>query len=179
MLAAARAVGTPLLDGVMPMPLPAWNGAFDPLYPPGDQWYWRGDFVNEITDAAIDIARRVRAEAADVAVDDAPLSDRRRGRAGRCPTRRRGPTATRMDGVFVGVDPDPANADADQGLDGRYWEALHPYSMGGAYVNFMMDEGQERVQATYGDELRAPRRDQGEVRPGNLFHVNQNIRPAS
>ena len=60
-------------------------------------------------------------------------------------------------GVFAGVDPDPANADAIKAWTIEYLEALHPYSMGGSYVNFMMDEGQERVQATYGVELRAPR----------------------
>lgn len=56
-------------------------------------------------------------------------------------------------GVIAGVDPDPANAgklrDWCVGYWG-YWEAQHPYSAGGAYVNFMMDESQERVQATYG-----------------------------
>ena len=45
-----------------------------------------------------------------------------------------------------------------------YFEALHPYSAGGAYVNMMMDEGQERVRASYG-ELRPPRAHQGSVRP--------------
>ena len=68
--------------------------------------------------------------------------------------------------VSAGVDPDPANADAIRAWTIDYFEALHPYSMGGSYVNFMMEEGQERVQATYGSELRATRRDQGEVRPG-------------
>src|SRR3989440_577582 len=37
-----------LLDGVQPMPLPALQSAFDELYPPRDQWYWRADFVEEI-----------------------------------------------------------------------------------------------------------------------------------
>ena len=49
--------------------------------------------------------------------------------------------------VIVGVDPDPANADKITEWCKDYWDALHPYSAGGAYVNFMMDEGQERVQA--------------------------------
>ena len=53
--------------------------------------------------------------------------------------------------VIVGVDPDPANADAIRDWCVGYWDATHPYSAGGAYVNFMMDEGQERVQATYRD----------------------------
>ena len=53
--------------------------------------------------------------------------------------------------VFAGVDPDPANVDAIREWRVDYQEALHPYSAGGAYVNMMMDEGQERVRASYGD----------------------------
>lgn len=60
----------------------------------------------------------------------------------------------------------------------EYHDALHPYSMGGAYVNFMMEEGQERVQATYRDHYRRLARVKAAYDPTNLFHVNQNITPA-
>ena len=53
-----EALPEPLLHGVQPMPHPALQGAFDALYPPGDQWYWRADFVNEIPDAAVDLHAR-------------------------------------------------------------------------------------------------------------------------
>ena len=59
-----------------------------------------------------------------------------------------------------------------------YWEATHPYSAGGAYVNFMMDEGQERVQATYGANYDRLTKVKAAYDPDNTFHVNQNIRPA-
>ena len=78
---------------------------------------------------------------------------------------------------MVGVDPDPASAELLRSWTVDYWDALHPFSAGGAYVNFMMDEGQERVRATYGhnyDRLAAVKRTYD---PHNLFHVNQNIRP--
>jgi FAD/FMN-containing dehydrogenase len=51
------------------------------------------------------------------------------------------------------------------------------YSEGGAYVNFMMDEGQERVRATYRDNYERLARIKGHYDPRNLFRVNQNIRP--
>ena len=51
--------------------------------------------------------------------------------------------------MIVGVDPDPANAGVMRDWTVDYWEATHPYSAGGAYVNMMMDEGQERVRASY------------------------------
>ena len=58
--AAARDAARPLLHGVGPMPHPALQGAFDALYPPGDQWYWRADFVKEIPDEAIADPRALR-----------------------------------------------------------------------------------------------------------------------
>jgi len=53
--------------------------------------------------------------------------------------------------VIVGVDPDPANNPKIISWTKEYWDALHPYSAGGAYVNFMMDEGEDRIKATYRD----------------------------
>src|SRR6478609_8474855 len=48
-----RAFKKPALDFVGPLPQPALQSMFDPIYPPGLQWYWRADFVNEISDRAI------------------------------------------------------------------------------------------------------------------------------
>ena len=79
--------------------------------------------------------------------------------------------------VIVGVDPDPANADTIRSWTVDYWEALHPYSAGGAYVNFLMDEGQERVRATYRDNYARLVAVKERYDPTNLFRVNQNIRP--
>ena len=81
--------------------------------------------------------------------------------------------------MIVGVDPDPANAEAITDWTMDYWEATHPYSAGGAYVNFMMDEGQERVQATYQGNYDRLARIKAAYDPENLFRVNQNIKPAA
>ena len=177
-LREARAFGRPLLDGVQPMPLPALQSAFDGVYPPGDQWYWRGHFVAELPDAAIErhvehgtelptwkstmhlyaidgAAARVAADATPWAYRDAKWAQ-----------------------VIVGVDPDPANAGTLREWCVDYWEATRPYSMGGSYVNFMMDEGQERVRATYGSNYARLSQIKAKYDPDNLFNVNQNIRPA-
>ena len=79
--------------------------------------------------------------------------------------------------VIVGVDPDPANSQKITDWCKQYWEALHPFSAGGAYVNFMMEEGQERVQATYRDNYARLAGIKGKVDPTNFFRVNQNIHP--
>jgi FAD/FMN-containing dehydrogenase len=79
--------------------------------------------------------------------------------------------------VFAGVDPDPANVPAIRSWSIDYHEALHPYSSGGAYVNMMMDEGEERVRASYRGNYDRLARIKATYDPGNLFRVNQNIKP--
>jgi len=142
---------------VRPAPLPALQSAFDGVYPPGDQWYARGDFVKEIPDEAI--ACHVEHGAA-------------------MPTWKCTMHLYPIDGSAPKVDPDPANADAIRQWCVDYWEATHPYSMGGAYVNFMMDEGQKRVQDTYRGHYARLAQIKATYDPENFFRVNQNIRPA-
>jgi hypothetical protein len=81
--------------------------------------------------------------------------------------------------VIVGVDPDPANAGLIRDWTVAYWDATHPYSAGGAYVNFMMDEGDQRVRATYGENYPRLAAAKETYDPANVFRVNQNITPAS
>jgi FAD/FMN-containing dehydrogenase len=76
------------------------------------------------------------------------------------------------------VDPDPANAEKIRAWTKDYWAALHPYSLGGAYVNFMMDEGIERVKATYRDNYDRLAEIKRKYDPNNFFRINQNITPA-
>jgi hypothetical protein len=79
--------------------------------------------------------------------------------------------------VFAGVDPDPSNVDAIRGWSVDYFEELHPFSAGGAYVNMMMDEGEERVRASYRDNYDRLAEIKAIYDPDNVFRVNQNIRP--
>ena len=79
--------------------------------------------------------------------------------------------------VIVGVDPDPKNAEKITAWTKDYWAALHPYSLGGAYVNFMMDEGLDRVKATYRDNYERLLEIKRKYDPNNFFRINQNISP--
>ena len=81
--------------------------------------------------------------------------------------------------VIVGVDPDPANAEKITAWTKDYWAALHPYSLGGAYVNFMMDEGQDRIQSAFRDNYDRLAAIKKKYDTTNFFRVNQNIRPAA
>jgi hypothetical protein len=177
LLAPARALGGIALDGVMELAFPTWNSAFDALYPKGHQWYWRADYVHDIPADAVKRHAEFAAElpsmqstmhlypvdgaAARVANDETAWAYR----------------DARYAQVMVGVDPDPANAQKITSWTIDYFDALHPYSMGGAYVNFMMDEGQGRVRDTYRDNYDRLARIKQQYDPDNLFHVNQNIQP--
>lgn len=170
----------PLLHGAHELPFPALQSFFDPLYPTGLQWYWRADFMGKLSDAAI---REHAQLAATLPTGHStmhlyPLN----GAAARIAA---GDTAYRhrdalWSQVIVGVDPDPAKAEELRAWTVKYYDALHPYSTGAAYVNFMMDdEGAERIRATYGanyDRLAEIKR---RYDPKNFFHVNQNIAPAA
>ncbi|MGH8776473.1 MAG: BBE domain-containing protein [Jiangellaceae bacterium] len=169
----------PLLHGPAPMPHATLQSAFDALYPKGEQWYWRADFVNEIPDDAVEIHQRFGANLptmkstmhmypVDGAAHDVDKAD----------TAWSYRDAT-WGSVYAGVDPDPANVEKVRTWSVDYFEALHPYSAGGAYVNMMMDEGQERVRASYRDNYDRLARVKATYDPDNLFSVNQNIRPAT
>ncbi|HEY2160342.1 MAG TPA: FAD-binding oxidoreductase [Solirubrobacteraceae bacterium] len=172
-------VPEPLMHGVQPMPHAMLQGAFDGIYPPGHQWYWRADFVSEIPDEAVEIHQRFGSKLPtpqstmhmypiDGAAHDVDSAD----------------TAwayrdARWGSVFAGVDPDPANAPAISDWSRSYQEALHPYSAGGAYVNMMMDEGEDRVRASYRGNYDRLAAIKAEYDPENVFRVNQNITPAA
>ena len=178
-LEPVKSFGSPLMVGLQPMPFNVLQSTFDPLYPAGMQWYWRADFFNEISDAAIDVHRKygellpsghstmhlypIDGATARVPADATAFAYRDGGWAG----------------IIVGVDPDPANAARITQWTKDYWQELHPTSAGGAYVNFLMEEGQDRVKAAYRGNYDRLVRIKERYDPDNIFHVNQNIQPGS
>lgn len=167
----------PALDLVGPLPYPALQSMFDPLYPPGLQWYWKADFVDELSDEAIAIHLKYGTQLPTMlsTMHLYPID----GAAGRIS---KNDTAfsyrkSKWCNVIAGIDPDPANAGKIAAWASEYWSALHPYSAGGGYVNMNMEEGQERVKAAYRDNYPRLAEIKKKCDPANLFHVNQNIQP--
>ncbi|GAA4118371.1 FAD-binding oxidoreductase [Aminobacter aganoensis] len=174
-----EALPKPLMDGMMRLPFVDLQGLFDPLLPKGLHWYWKGDYVDELSDAAIaahvEHGSKSPSELSlmhlypiDGAVHDVAPGATAWG------ARR-----ARWSMVIAGIDPDPAKAPELRRWAGDYWAAVHKHNLhGGAYINFMMDdEGEARVRAAYGanyERLVAVKR---RYDPANLFRVNQNIRP--
>ena len=177
-LREARAYGTPLIDGVAPVPLPAWNTAFDPIFPAGDQWVWKGDFVQALPDEALEQHRAwgrklptwkslmhlypIDGAASRVAAGDTAWGYR----------------DARWAQVIGGVDPDPANATAIGDWARGYADAIRPYAMAGGYQNFEGDDP-GRVRGMYGPSYERLARVKAQYDPENVFRINQNIRPAA
>ncbi len=176
-LAPMRSFGRPIFDHVGPVPFPVLQSVFDPLYPPGLNWYWKADFLNELTDQAISrqVEHASRLPTTHSTTHFYPVD----GAVHRIP---KAATAfsfrdATWSQVIVGVDPGAANIGRITKWAREYFDAVHPFAAGGAYVNFMMEEGQERVLATYRDNYERLAEIKARYDPDNVFNVNQNITP--
>ncbi len=170
----------PLFDWRGEMPFPALQAMFDPFFPSGLQWYWKGAYVNELPDAAIDVhIDQIKAAPSDLSlmhlypVDGAAAAVDADATAWSA-------RGARWSMVIAGIDPDPANANKLAAWARAYWEAVSPYTREGGYVNFMMgEEDAGRITATYGPNHTRLAQIKAAYDPANLFRVNQNIVPAA
>ena len=172
-----REFGPPILDFVGEMPMPVLNGMFDGLFPSGMQWYWKAHYVSELTDACIDVNVKygsmvptmrstmhfypIDGKVHEVNNEDTAWANR----------------GARWAQVIVGVDPEPENASKITKWCKDYYEAMIPHAHGGAYVNFMMEEKEGRVEASYGNNYERLATIKAQYDPENFFHINQNIKP--
>jgi hypothetical protein len=160
------------------MPYPVLQSLFDGLLPHGLHHYWKADFAHDLTEEAIaehvrfgpripTVHSAVHIYPMDGAIHDVAASD----------------TAfayrdVRFVHIIAAVTPDPAPLPVWREWVRDYWTALHPHSAGGGYVNFLMDEGEERIAASYlGNQARLAAI-KAKYDPENVFRVNQNIKPA-
>ena len=172
-----REFGPPILDFVREIPMPALNGMFDALYPPGMLWYWKSHFLQELLDSGIQEAIKhgsnipsihstthfypIDGKVHEVSADETAWVNR----------------DARWAQAIVGVDPDPANAEKVTKWCRDFYNGMKPHASVGAYVNFMMEEGQDRINASYGSNNKRLTRIKKEYDPDNFFHLNQNIKP--
>jgi hypothetical protein len=164
-------------EHVGPMPYPTLNSAFDGLVPPGLQHYWKANFVEELTDEAIAAHAVHGPEVPTVnsTVHIYPIN----GAAHRL-----APDATafayrnaNFATVIAGMWPEASQNEANIEWVRNYYEATAPLSEEGGYINFMSGDDQDRIKANYKgnyDRLVDVKR---RYDPGNLFHLNQNIKP--
>lgn len=177
-LQEAREVAEPLFEHIDPMPYPMLQGMFDGLYPEGLQWYWKGDFIKELSDEAINEHLKFKEVPTKLSTMHLyPIN-------GAVHEKETKETAWKYRDVnwsmvIAGVAEDSSDNSKIEKWARSYWEAIHPHSAGAAYVNFMMEEGDKRIKATYGENYERLQKIKAKYDPNNFFRVNQNIKPKS
>jgi FAD/FMN-containing dehydrogenase len=172
-----REIAQPVAEFVGPMPYPMLNSAFDELVPPGLQHYWKANFVKELTDEMIEahLEHGPKVPVVNSTVHIYPINGA---------VHRVAPEATafayrdaNFAMVIAGMWPDPDDNKANIAWVRDYYDATAPHSEEGGYVNFMAGDDQDRVRANYGDNYQRLVEVKRRYDPGNLFHLNQNIKP--
>jgi len=179
-LAGIRAFGAPLLDAVGPIAYSDLNGMLDDGYPRGALNYWKSQFLNELSDAAIDtmldcytrcpsamskiLIEHVHGAPTRVAVGDTAFPHRREG----------------YNLLVLCQWADAAQTPACIAWARETYAALTPFMGSGRYVNYLDDDEEgDPVAAAYGPNYRRLQQVKAVYDPGNGFHMNQNIRPAA
>ena len=175
--APIRKVGPIAAEMVSPMPYPTLNALFDPLLPAGLQHYWKAAFATDLTDGAIKAHLEFgpKVPVVNSTMHIYPIN----GAAGRVAS---DATAfayrdAKFATVIAGMWPDPADNEKNTKWVKDYYKALQPHSSSGGYVNFMAGDDQGRVRDNYKGNYDRLVTIKKKYDPGNLFHMNQNIKP--
>jgi FAD/FMN-containing dehydrogenase len=176
-LKPVRDVGPVVAELIGPMPYPALNSAFDGLVPPGLQHYWKANFVKELTDEAIEahVQHGPKVPAVNSTVHIYPIN-------GACHRVAHDATAfayrdANFATVIAGMWPEPADNDSNTQWVRDYYAATAPLSEEGGYINFMAADDQDRIKANYKGNYGRLVDVKRKYDPGNVFHMNQNIKP--
>jgi FAD/FMN-containing dehydrogenase len=177
-VAPLRRFGEPLADLIRPTPYASHQALLDASVPHGLGYYWKSEYLRPLSDALIDTlvahAWRVATPESYAAVFHMGGAVGREDPDGSAFEDRGATHAMTIDGVWS----EPAAAGACIAWARGFWEAVRPHSTGRVYMNFLGEEGEDRVRAAYGttkyERLRALKR---KYDPTNLFRMNQNIVP--
>jgi FAD/FMN-containing dehydrogenase len=174
-----REFGPPALDLVEPMPYVALQQLFDADYPFGMRNYWTGEFLSGLPDEAIEILCRFHLSKPSPLTEILLLPG-----GGACARVAEGAMAVGGHDApfnihFLSLWDDPAGDEANIAWTRALSAAIKPFATGRVYVNFIGDEGQERVVASFGAETYARlQRLKRRYDPYNVFRSSQNIKPA-
>lgn len=171
-----KTFGLPVIDMMGPLPYTVLQQSQDPTAPAGMQHYWKAAFLPELNDKVIDaiIEYATQVTSPHSMIHLHHLG----GTMSRVPA-----TATAFanrDSQFVvniiGTWSEPGDDDRHINWTRGLFAALQPFT-GGAYINFLGDEGQERIRSAYGPNYERLLALKNQYDPTNLFRLNQNIRP--
>lgn len=162
---------------VGPMPYPALNEAFDAIFPKGIRSYWKGVYVTELTDAAIEqhLLHGPLVPEVSATMHLYPINGACH-RVGRDETAFGHRDAT-FAPVIVAAWDDPAVDEERIRWVRDYHAAIAPHSDPGGYVNFMADDDGHQVRDSFGSSYDRLAEIKSIYDPGNLFHRNPNVLP--
>jgi FAD/FMN-containing dehydrogenase len=180
LLAPLRASGPILADQVGPMPYVALQSIVENFNPPGMRNYWKSDYLTHLSDDAIDLLVEeypsVPAPHTHVVIEHLGGAVSRIGEDETAVSHR----DALYNAIIIGMWAEPVEDERTIGWVRRLWEALRPYSSGGVYVNYLSNEGEDRVRAAYGpDKYERLVALKNTYDPTNLFRLNQNITPTA
>lgn len=168
----------PIFQHLGEMPYPTLQSLFDPFYPKGMQWYWKGNFVDTLPDKAIALhmehAKKMPRGLSTMHLY--PINGKVHQKTGT--DMAFGHRDSLWSQVIVGVDPNPEMFHPLRIWARDYWRALKPFSAKGGYLNFMMEEEKTTVRDMFGENYKRLGKIKRKYDPTNFFHFNQNIEPA-
>jgi hypothetical protein len=175
-IAKLRAYGAPIQNQFGPRSYVDIQSAGDALFPRGRRYYWKAQFLRELSDPAIDtllgayadapaesllVLQHVGGAIARIPVTDTPYVNR----------------DALYDCFPISIWDDPAQDATHIRWARELWEAMRPFSTGGVYANNLGEEGTERIAAAYGENYARLFALKTQYDPTNFFRLNQNIRP--
>ncbi len=172
-----KAFGKPIVDFMKPMPYTMLQGLTDKANLPGSQNYWRSEYLRDLGDAAIEtmIAHCAKMTSLQTYVGVGYV----KGAVSRVSSEE---TAyPHRDAPYflniVTMWTDPAESENHLRWSREFWSAMRQFSTGGVYVNFIGEEGEDRVRAAYGKNYDRLVQLKNKYDPTNFFSLNQNIKP--
>jgi FAD/FMN-containing dehydrogenase len=172
-----REYGTPAEDRIALNSYLQIQSAGDSIFPRGRRYYWKAQFMREITDDAIDL---LLLRYATAPTGSLVVFQQVGGAISRIPIA--GTPYANRDALYdcfpISIWDDAADDEAHIGWARDLWDAMRPFSTGGVYANNLGDEGTDRVQAAYGENYPRLVAAKNKYDPNNFFRLNQNIRPA-
>jgi len=172
------ALGPAVINVIGPMPYPQQQALFEPLYPAGWHHYWKSNFLRALGDDAIDVLveqattkphpmahavlEHVHGAARNLAEDTA-FANREH----------------EYNLLIIGMSPEAGDASTLKQWARRFWKAMRPHSAGRAYVNYLVEDDQDRIAEAYGPNYHRLVALKNKYDPTNFLRMNQNIRPTA
>jgi FAD/FMN-containing dehydrogenase len=173
-----RSFGTPILDAIQPLPLPAMQKLLDDAFPDGTYNYWKSTFVKKLTDAAIDViiehGNRAQSSLSGVVIEYYGGAAGRVGHADTAFAQRQAEYNVGIMAQWTSAAENDTHIAWTRGLS----DALKPHSSGGYLLNFLSEESPDTIRAAFGSNYPRLVELKAKYDPTNFFSLNQNVKPA-